>query len=155
MAMLLMLGGCRSNQSAYSTTALTGSDIYCLNNPGDGTITLIAWGTGANRAEAIDKALKAAVRQTIFKGVTTGPGAVGGSIPPLVHEVNAQERYSYYFEPFFRPGGVYLAYAKEVTANKSSRTETKTAGRQGNGIVVEVDRSALRQRLIDDGIIKP
>lgn len=154
-ALIMVVSGCRSNQQAYSTTALTGAETYCLSNPGDGTVTLMAWGTGANRAEAIDNAIRQAVNQVLFKTTKTGPGAVGSAIYPLVTEVNARERYAYYFEPFFRPGGMYLTFASESTANKGSRTEAKSAGRQGDGIVVVVDRSALRQRLIDDGILKP
>ncbi len=155
MVMALSFASCRTNQPAYKTFAVTGADIYCLSNPGDGTVTLMAWGTGANRAEAIDNAIRQAVRQILFKGVKMGPGAAGAAIQPLVTEVNAQERYAYYFEPFFSRGGLYLAFGSESTTNKGSRTETKSAGRQGDGIVVVVNRSALRQRLIDDGILKP
>lgn len=60
-------------------------------------------GQRENRTDAIEQAKKNAVRDVLFKGVAAGSREC--SVRPLVTEVNAQERYAYYFNDFLETEG--------------------------------------------------
>lgn len=141
----------RSYDSAYTIVPF---DTYAYSAKPDGTVVVKAYGTGANRAQAVDGAIQQALTDVIFTGIKQGPGAKT-PIQPLVHEVNARERYAYYFNPFFSKGGEYLKYAAEDTSNKDGRTETSAQGRFAVGTTVTVDVPSLKRRLIEDEIIQP
>ncbi len=130
---------------AYSTP-----ETVCIANQGDGTIVLRAWGTGANKAQAIEQAQKNALMDVIYNGIKSGQIS-----DPLILEINAKEKFRYYFEPFFSKNGEYKNYVSVDDVNKDSRIEAKATSRNGHSVIVVVNRSALRERLINDNIIKP
>ena len=103
--LLLVFAGCSSKKSVSSYHSF---ESECLGVELDGSETLRAWGRGKNRTDAIEQAKKNAVRDVLFKGVAAGSREC--SVRPLVTEVNAQERYAYYFNDFFRDVGEYLKY---------------------------------------------
>ena len=80
-------------------------ETECLGTELDGSQTLRSWGKGKDKADAIEQAKKNAVRDVIFKGINAGSGEC--SKKPLILEVNAQEKYEYYFNAFFKDGGAY------------------------------------------------
>lgn len=90
--LLLVFAGCSSKKSVSSYHSF---ESECLAVELDGSETLRAWGRGKNRTDAIEQAKKNAVRDVLFKGVAAGSREC--SVRPLVTEVNAQERYAYYF----------------------------------------------------------
>ena len=98
---LLLIVSCLaiSLYSCKTPTVIDGSNAYttfeteCLGVELDGTQTLRAWGTGKNKGDAIDQAKKNAVRDVIFKGITSGSSECNKR--PLIFEVNAQEKYEY------------------------------------------------------------
>ncbi len=118
----------------------------------DGSQTLRVFGKGKNKADAIEQAKKNAVRDILFKGINAGPGEC--SQRPLINEVNAQEKYAYYFNPFFKDKGSYRNYVK-LDEKRLSRIKSSNSTQENWGVVVTVDRTALQQQLIDDNIIKP
>lgn len=59
---------------------------------------------GKTREDAIEQACKNAVRDVLFKGVQT-PENTESSSRPLIREINAEEKYQYFFNPFFADGG--------------------------------------------------
>lgn len=127
----------------------------CLGMEGDGSLTLLAWGSGRWRLDAVEQAKKNAVRDVIFKGITEGKGQCENR--PLVSEVNAEQKYEDYFVKFFVDKGPYLNFV----SMKDERIDDKiTRDRQGaskdvtNSVVVRVDRYLLKQKLIEDNIIK-
>lgn len=97
-------------------------------------------------------AKRRAVHDILFTGIKSGAGSRSIQYP-LVAEVNAYERYADYFEPFFSPGGEWTNFVKEADT-KSTIREAKGEAREGNGVVVTVDVSALRRQLKADGVIK-
>ena len=127
--------------------------IMCLGTELDGSQTLRAWGKGKNRADAIEQAQKNAVRDVIFKGINSGSDEC--NTKPIIFEVNAQEKYEYYFNVFFADGGEYKKYVSSKDENMTSRMVAKSNTQENWSVVVRVDRSGLRNRLINDGIIKP
>lgn len=127
-------------------------ETECLGVELDGTQTLRVFGKGRNKADAIEQAKKNAIRDVLFKGINAGSGDC--SKRPLLPVVNAQERYSYYFNPFFRDGGEYTKYVR-LDEKRTSRIKSQNSTQENWGVVVTVNRDALQEKLINDDIIKP
>ena len=72
-----------------------------------------------------------------------------------IYEVNAETKYEYYFNQFFADGGEYTTYATFEDENRRARIVAKGKAQENWSTVIRVKRSELKQRLIDDGIIKP
>lgn len=153
LAMLsLAVGSCRTDKRIVSTAATSEFGAQNLGANLDGTITLRAWGHGYNKGHAIENARKEAVRQVIFKGLV---GTGDGNIRPLINEVNAEEKYQYYFSKFFAEGGEYMDFVSARDQNRKSGMKSKSNTQEQWGCVVTVNRLALQEKLINDGILKP
>lgn len=139
--------------AANSTEAYYESETECLGVELDGSQTLRVWATGRNKTDAIEQCKKNGVRDVIFKGIHRGNG--GCNTKPLINEVNAQEKYEYYFNVFFKDKGEYLKYVSTEDTRTLTRKRSRRAEQVKYGYTVRVLRAELKQRLIDDGIIKP
>jgi len=127
----------------------------CVDVESDGSQTLLAWGKGRNRSDAVEQAKKNAVSDVLFSGIIDGNSAC--SKRPLLAEVNAREKYEDYFNAFFSDGGEYKNFVSlrdERIGNKLSRDRKKTSESVTNGLVVRVLRAELKAKLIADNIIK-
>ncbi len=125
----------------------------CMNVELDGSQTLRVYGKGRNRTDAIEQAKKNAVYDVLFNGIKSGNG--GCNTQPLLLEVNAKEKYEYYFNVFFKDRGEYLKYISMEDQRILSKKWGYRKEQMYYGITVRVLRPELKQRLIDDGIIKP
>jgi hypothetical protein len=127
----------------------------CLGTELDGSQTVKAWGTGRNRWDAIEQAKKNAVRDVLFNGIYEGNQDCEKR--PVVSEVNAMQKYDTYFNKFFADEGEYknfISLKEERIGQKVSR-DRKGAGQSvTQGVVVLVLRAALKQKMIEDEIIK-
>lgn len=146
------LSSCKTPTQISSEYAYATFQTECLGVELDGSQTLRVFGKGKNKADAIEQAKKNAVRDILFRGINAGSGEC--SKRPLVNEVNAQEKYAYYFNPFFKDKGNYLNFVK-LDEKRLSRIKSSNSTQENWGVVVTVDRSALEQQLINDNIIKP
>lgn len=149
----VFMSACKSTTEISSEYAFATFETECLGVELDGTQTLRAWGKGKNKADAIEQARKNAVRDVIFKGINSGSGECNKR--PLITEVNALEKYEYYFNAFFKDGGAYKKYVSSEDEKRTSKIKAKHSTQENYGIVVRVKRAELRERLIDDGILKP
>lgn len=128
-------------------------EAECMGTELDGSETILAWGTGKNKTDAIEQARKNAVYTVLYKGFS---GANKGcSVKPLLLTVNAEEKYQYYFNTFFKDGGEYLNYTSMEDSRRGSIKGESTDRQEKYGVVVRVLRSELKQRLINDNILKP
>ena len=135
-----------------TVSAFYNFETECLNTELDGSETLKAWGSGRNKRDALEQAKKNAVRDVLFKGIRNGNG--GCSTRPLITEVNAAERHESYFNNFFRDGGEYTKYiSMRDTKNRSYDSES-TGQQDKYGTVLRVLRSQLKEKLIQDNILK-
>lgn len=148
------INSCKTAEKIAPVNAYTNLETVVISQNGDGTLTLRAWGQGIDKSHAIEQAKKNAVNKVIFNGFTGGL-VKGAERSPILTEVNARERYDYYFTPFFRDGGEYKNFVQDLSADDSSRYEANAGAMKNFGVVVKVDRAALRQKLINDGIMKP
>lgn len=128
----------------------------CVGIELDGSETLRTWGQGRNRLDAIEQAKKNAVRDVLFKGIMDGSKEC--NMKPLVPEVNAQEKYETYFNTFFADGGSYKNFVNSKDGSdvhpEVMKNREKLGSQEEYRIIVRVLRSDLKQKLIQDGILK-
>ncbi len=144
----MSLSAKKSDLSAYQNVP-----TECMNVELDGSQTLRVYGKGRNRTDAIEQAKKNAVYDVIFNGIKEGNG--GCNTKPLLLEVNAREKYEYYFNVFFKDGGEFLKYISMEDQRILSKKWGYRKEQMYYGITVRVLRPELQARLIEDGIIKP
>jgi hypothetical protein len=127
----------------------------CLGVEMDGSQTVKTWGNGRNRWDAIEQAKKNAVKDVLFNGIYEGKQECEKR--PLVAEVNAQQKYEAYFNKFFADDGEYKNYVSlkdERIGQKISRDNKGARQSVTHGVVVRVLRAELKQKMIEDGILK-
>lgn len=150
MVMMLCLG-CKSHHDV-STADFHSYETECLGKSMDGTQTLRVWASGRNRGDATEQAKKKAVYDVTFTGISAGSGECNSF--PVIDEPNARKKYEDYFDKFFVNGGAYEKYVSTKGQKTGAVQRYQGDGSQTFGIIVTVDRSALRQRFADDGILK-
>lgn len=95
--------------------------------------------------------MKNAVYTVIFEGIKDGNK--GCNLRPIVEETNAREKYQQYFDIFFADSGEYLRYVSLRDTKKRSANKDKTKIGYSYEMTIRVERSLLRQRLIDDNVL--
>jgi len=130
-------------------------ETECMGSELDGSYTLKAWGVGRNIVDAREQARKNAVRDVIFKGISKGTHDC--QIKPILMEVNAYDKYRDYFNKFFADHGAFEKYVnyKDKRTGSSARTRQRTDAEMKYGVIVRVKSAELRERLIQDNILKP
>jgi hypothetical protein len=127
----------------------------CLGVELDGSQTVKAWGTGRNRWDAIEQAKKNAARDVLFNGIYEGKQECEKR--PVVPEVNAQQKHETYFNKFFMDNGEYKQFVSlkdERIGQKIMRDRKGARQSVTQGLVIVVKRSDLKQKMIQDGILK-
>ncbi len=125
--------------------------IQCLGVELDGSQTLVSWGEGRNRSDAVEQAKKNAVHEVIFNGIHDGNGSCDQR--PLLNIPNAEDRYREYFQRFFVDGGEYSKYVLTIDENHGSRNSEKYQYGRKMSVTVRVLRSELRERLQNDNVL--
>jgi hypothetical protein len=119
-------------------------ETECLEDKLDGSFVLNAWGKGSSKSEAIDQAKRNVLNDILFNGVNKGC-----QMRPLIVEVNAASKYRSY---------VYAFFAKEykdfISIEKSPKSQKKSRKQTSYGIKIRVKVEAIRQKLIEDNILK-
>lgn len=149
LVVVTMVGcvGKRSSQAYYDyKSKVIGSEL-------DGSYTIRSFGRARNAVDGYVQAQKQAVLDVIFYGVqaaTTGQR----DLKPLLFDMNARDKYEDYFNAFFADKGEYTNYCsmkeKRVLTTNYNRTNAQTLVET----TVCVFRSQLKQKLIEDGILK-
>ncbi len=151
---LLLISSCASSPQKK----ISGNYTYkteCLGLELDGSQTIKAWGNGRNRFDAVEQAKKNAVNDVLFNGIYEGKQDCEKR--PVVSEVNARQKYENYFNSFFVDGGEYKNFVSlkdERTFQKINRDRKGARESITHGFVIRVLRSELKQKMIQDGIIK-
>jgi len=128
-------------------------ETECLGTELDGSYTLRAWGTGRNQVDAMKQARKNAVRDVIFKGITKGKGEC--QVKPILTEVNAYDKHRDYFNKFFADGGAYKKFVNNKDKRAGTSKRQRTDAEIKYGVIVRVKHAELREKLINDNILKP
>lgn len=146
---ILLAAGCAA------PVTVAGNYTYkteCLGNDHDGTQIVKAWGSGKKRAEAVDQAMKNAVNDVLFKGITEGVN--GCEMRPIVSEVNARQKYASYFNSFFTDKGAYLNFVEPRYKQIQDGDLKSTRSGLTAGIIVRIYHAELKQKMAEDGIIR-
>lgn len=146
---IILLAGCKSKEP--TTAAFHNYTTECLGKSMDGSQTLRVWASGRNKTDAIEQAKKKAVYDVVFHGIQAGSGECNAY--PVIDEANARKKYEDYFDLFFADGGDYKEYVSIANQKKSAMQRHYGDGTQTFGIIVTVNRSALRKRFESDNII--
>ena len=123
---LSSITSCKKPQNIDSSYAYASFKTECLGTELDGSVMLRTWGKGTNKADAIEQARKNAVRDIIFNGITDGSAECNKK--PLILEVNAQEKYEYYFNQFFATGGAPPGVHQACGRSRIHSTQEMRAG---------------------------
>ena len=95
---IMLFDGCKSSKMT-DTAAYHNYETECLGKSMDGRQTLRVWASGRNRADAVQQAMKKAVYDITFTGISAGSGECNSY--PVVDEANARIKYEEYFDRFF------------------------------------------------------
>ena len=129
---------------------------YELENMGTGaggTAQFKVWTYSKDALTAMEQAKKNAVHGLIFRGVTAKDRLA--PIPPLSNEPNLEITRQDFFDPFFNDGGQYLKYVSLVNNGSIGPGDRIKVGKEYKiGVVVTIDKNALRGDLESAGIIK-
>ena len=117
----------------------------------DGVMQLTAWGKGSTRKEAITQAKRQAVHDILFKGITQGNTATTSL--PLVIDPHARRIHEDYFQDFFSSEGFYSSCVKVHHPYHTSIRKYKNNEDKLYRVYVDVNRAALKRKLIEDKII--
>lgn len=147
---LFMQESCTSTKTA----AYQNYPTVCLGKSMDGTQRLQVWASGKNSKDAILQAKKKAVYEMVFQGIQAG--GTDCDTRPIVIEANARHKYEEYFDKFFSDGGAYKEFVERIKPNAMTKAVNKQKGQffKTDGIVVSVNTSAIKRKLVADGIIK-
>ncbi len=133
-------------------TANYQTGVSFMRNDNDGSITVMAYGHGKSLPEAHQAAMRNAVDEILFKGVSV-PSRPDIS-KPVVTVTNARERYADFFNDFFADGGEWRRFVSSNENKLESRVREKTRYQYKKGLIVRVRRSDLISYLKDNGILK-
>ena len=151
---VLLVGVLFVSCGTHKTIAYSKSEPVCIASELDGSYTLRVEGRGRNAVDAYEEAGKQALYAILFSDVRwpNGPRKKIDSV--FLLKQRAYEQNEAYFDKFFRDGGDYTQFIsmkeKRELTSIYNRTNSQTVCRTTVCVFV----SQLRQRLIEDGILK-
>lgn len=140
--------GTKSSQAYYDAPSQLLSTNY------DGTFVIRTQVRARNAAIAFTDAQRKVVQEVIFDGIQSAHSGTEG-LKPLCFDKNAKEKHEDYFRVFFQDNGPWKKYV-DLRDKRTTTTRYQRDGRQMiETVTVSVDRAALKDRLVADGIIPP
>lgn len=145
----------------YRTEAYSNQESVVVYNQLDGICVVRARGRattqdvrGAARTRAMQAAEKKALYDVLFNVLVCRDCPQGKSLTPLVPEVNAARKYDSYFSEFFSDDGDWKNYAAKAGTRYLATKFGKTTNEYVCDMSVRIDRRALHDKLVQDGILK-
>ena len=132
-----------------SSAAYRSFDTEIINQALDGTVTLKVYGEGTDEDDAIEQAMKNAVSEVAFKGISNGNGSK--NIPALFRNPNVRLDNRNYFDNFFQSD--YRKYVSKMTLDRDMEG-FGSRERLNIGVLVKVNINGLRKHFQDDGLLK-
>ena len=125
---ILSLTACGVRHTNVKSKAYVPSKCEFMNDRGDGSITVTAYGFGKDRFDGMAQAQKNAIREILLEGIQI-PGDIQRS-RPMVYELNKGEKQnSEFFRNFLKDGGDYTKFIS-TDQKKSGTTKTSHAATQ-------------------------
>lgn len=147
-ACLLAVGTVNASKKKtyYRTT------VRCLGVELDGSQTLRVTGTGRNRKDAKEQAIKNAVNAVLFDGIKEG--SAGCNMRPVVEDIRVKQKNEDFFNHFFIDNGPYTHYISLADTKILSRGKRRTRIGCNYEITIRVLRAELKHDLESKGIIQ-
>lgn len=151
LALLMAIGFIEC--ATHKTSAYSNYETLIIGTELDGSYTLRVCGKARNSVDAYVQAGKQAVKDVLFKNLFF-TNTKDSPLKPLLLTPNAEQKYEDYFNAFFADGGAY----RDFTSLHDTRIITENWNNNKLQVLVQVsvtvDRKALKQKLIDDNILK-
>ncbi len=145
---MICLASCGSKRSQ----AYYDAPSQLLSTNYDGTFVIRTQVRARNAAIAFTDAQRKVVQEVIFDGIQSANSGTEG-LKPLCFDKNAKEKHEDYFRVFFQDNGPWKKYV-DLRDKRTTTTRYQRDGRQMiETVTVSVDRAALKDRLVADGII--
>jgi hypothetical protein len=118
------------------------------------TVQIKVWSYSTKAEVALEQAKKNAVHGIVFRGFAANDKA-RVSQKALCSNPNAENEHADFFKSFFADGGKYLKYVQLVNNGAIDAGDRIKIGKEYKiGVVIIVDKDALRKDLEEAGIIK-
>ncbi len=128
----------------------------CLSSELDGSVTILGWGAGRNRLDALDQAKKNVLNDILFEGILEGQSDCWPK--PLLNIPNARITFRPFFDLFFNDKSgnwrKFISSADEQIIDKLLRDKKDTQRGVLMNVVVRVNIPALRTMLEEEGILE-
>lgn len=150
LGVALLLVGCKSKQIARYDYESTIVEVGT-----QGTAVVKAWGEGRTIAAAKVDAKRNAVYSILFKGFPSANGINSTDLRPMITNANAEQQHYDYFKKFFEDDGKFLQYVRFADEQGRIGLGDAVSTSKGHkvGVVVVVDKRALRQEMENQGIV--
>ncbi len=146
----MLLSSCATQKKLNADTAQFRYEIECAGNGAQGTYLVKVWTYTKAPKAAVAQCKKNAVHGVIFKGFAGADGCV--SQRALVPNPGVEIEHKDYFRLFF--DDAHGEYMKYVTLTSAPHEVVKVGREYKVGIVVTVQKDALRKALESVGIVK-
>jgi hypothetical protein len=146
----MLLSSCATQKKLNADTAQFRYEIECAGNGAQGTYMVKVWTYTKVPRAAVNQCKKNAVHGVIFKGFS----GTNGCVPQraLVADPGVEIEYKDYFKLFFDDAnGEYMKY---VTLTSAPHEVVKVGREYKVGVIVTVQKDALRKALERVGVIK-
>lgn len=124
----------------------------CMGVDHDGSQTILSYGSGPSKAEAIEQAEKNAVYAVLFQGILDGNK--GCDVRPVLNEPNVAETYEEFFNRFFSFDGEFHEFIETIDVKRFSDKRDRNHKFVTYTVTVRVYRNELKQRMRDAQILK-
>lgn len=160
-AFMLIFAGFLASCGTHQTAAYGERESVVINAEAGGVYAVQARGRAikhdvleTSRYEAMASAKRQAVQDILLKILPTR-NMVEKTLKPILMEVNVYQKNEDYFNAFFAKDGPWKNYVKN-TGTRATETVrfSKTANEMVVDMTVYVDRVGLKNRMIEDGILK-
>ncbi len=144
------LSSCATQKKMNKDTDRFRYELECAGNASQGSYMVKVWSYSRNPKKAAEQCKKNAVHGVIFKGFSGQNGCVAQA--PLAKNPGVEVEYREYFDRFFSDSnGEYLKY---VSVTSAAQEVVRVGKDYKVGIVVTVQKDALRKALEQAGVIR-
>jgi hypothetical protein len=128
-------------------------EVSCVDYASSTNVVIKVFSFSKKPKVAIEQAKKNAIHAVIFQGINTGNC---GTKNALITNPNTKDEKQEYFKDFFATGGKYMKF---VTASNNGRVKPGDVSKISKkeykiGVIVSVDRQALKKELEAAGILE-
>lgn len=150
IAVAVSLSSCGTQKAANTDTERFRYELECAGTGSQGSYLVKVWSYSRNPQIAAAQCKKNAVHGVIFKGYSGQNGCVAQRA--LASDPGVELQYKEYFNRFF--SDVNGEYMKYVSVTSASQEVVKVGREYKVGIVVTVQKDALRKALEQAGVIR-